>query len=51
MQQLVTFLPLLIIAAFPLLYFGGHQASGAVSLAGILVLFLGMLGPLIKRIK
>ncbi|CVK20330.1 hypothetical protein SPSPH_035560 [Sporomusa sphaeroides DSM 2875] len=51
MQQLASFLPILILVAFPLLYFGGHQASSLVSLAGILVLFLGMSGPLLKRMK
>ncbi|SMC99228.1 hypothetical protein SAMN04488500_11731 [Sporomusa malonica] len=49
MQQLVAFLPVFIIFAFPLLYFGGHLGSSVCSAAGILVLFLGMSGPLIKR--
>lgn len=49
MQQLVAFLPVLIMLAFPLLYFGGHAGSSICSIAGILVLFLGMSGPLIKR--
>lgn len=51
MQQLVAFLPIFIIFAFPLLYFGGHSGSVSTSVAGILVLFLGMSGPILKRIK
>lgn len=50
MQQLLVFLPILIIFAFPLLYFGGHSDSSLCSLGGIVVLFLGMSGPIIKRI-
>lgn len=50
MQQIVALLPVFILFAFPLLYFGGHSSSVAGSAAGILVLFLGMSGPLIKRI-
>lgn len=49
MHQVVAFLPVLIIFAFPLLYFGGHSGSSVCSAAGMLVLFLGMSGPLIRR--
>ena len=48
-QQFLAFLPILIIFAFPLLYFGGHYDSSLCSIGGIVVLFLGMSGPLIKR--
>lgn len=51
MQQILPFLPVFIFLAFPLLYIGGHVSSGAGSAIGILVLFLGMSGPLIKRIS
>lgn len=51
MQQLAIFLPVLIILAFPLLYFGGQLGNSACAAAGILMLFLGMAGPLIKRGK
>jgi len=51
MQRLVTFLPILIVFAFPLLYFGGHSGNAVTSIAGIMVLFLGMMGPSMKRIK
>lgn len=50
MQQIVAALPIFILLSFPLLYFAGHSGSDAGSLTGILVLFLGMSGPLIKRI-
>ncbi|GEM_PF-4691931 len=50
MQQLVAFLPVCILLSFPVLYFGGHASSSAGSMIGILVLFLGMSGPVIKRI-
>ncbi|MBU2702480.1 hypothetical protein Ga0466249_003607 [Sporomusaceae bacterium BoRhaA] len=51
MQRWAIFLPTLIIIAFPLLYFGGHSGSAGSSVAGILVLFMGMSGPMLKRIK
>ncbi|WP_371372630.1 hypothetical protein [Sporomusa aerivorans] len=51
MQQLVALSPVFILLSFPLLYFGGHSSSGAGSAMGILVLLLGMSGPLIKRIS
>jgi len=49
-QRLLVFLPILIVIAFPLLYFGGHSDSSLRSIGGIVVLFLGMSGPIIKRI-
>lgn len=49
-QRLLVCLPILIIFAFPLLYFGGHSDSSLYSIGGIVVLFLGMSGPLIKRV-
>lgn len=50
MQNVLNFLPILIIIAFPLLYAGGHSDSSLRSIMGIAVLFLGMSGPIIKRI-
>jgi len=50
MKQLLTFLPILILAAFPILYVSGMQSSTAGSMLGILVLFLGLSGSLWKRL-
>ena len=48
-QQLVVYLPILLVIAFPMLYYGGQSSNSLCSIAGILVLLLGMAGPLIKR--
>ena len=49
-QQFVMYLPLLIIIAFPVLYYGGQSGNNLCSIAGIALLLLGMSTPLIKRI-
>lgn len=51
MQQVLAYLPILIVLAFPLLYYSGHASSHVYSALGILVLFIGMSGPIIKRMR
>lgn len=48
---MIAWLPILIIVAFPVLYIGAKSADMTMSLIGIILLFAGMSGPIIKRIK
>lgn len=48
-QQLVMYLPILIVIAFPMLYYGGQSSNSLCSIVGTIVLLVGMSGPLIKR--
>lgn len=48
---MLKFLPILIILAFPMLYIGAKSADTMLSMAGIVVLLLGMSGQIITRIK
>ena len=50
MQHVMNFLPIFIVVAFPMLYYGGQSSDSLSSTVGIVVLFLGMSGPLIKRV-
>ena len=49
MKKLVSWLPILILLAFPVLYFGGHSDSAMLSVFGILLLLIGMSGSICKR--
>ena len=51
MRALINFLPLLMIIAFPMLYFGAGAGDKMLSLFGIVTLFVGMAGPILKSIK
>lgn len=49
-QQRMDLLPIFIFMAFPVLYNGGQSSNSLCSIVGIILLFLGLSGPLIKRI-
>lgn len=46
-----SYLPILIVVSFPLLYISGNQGSGAGAIFGILLLILGMSGSFLKRFQ
>lgn len=48
-MTIISYFPLLIVPAFPLLYYGCHSDSKLVPALGIILVFLGMSGPIIKR--
>lgn len=45
----VNMLPILILLSFPLLYSAGQAGNSCNAFAGIVLLFAGMAGPLLKR--
>lgn len=45
-----AYLIILIIIAFPLLYYGGQKADAIMSVIGIILMLSGMSVPIIKRI-
>lgn len=48
-MKLIMFLPLLLIVAFPMLYFGANSDNTQLCALGMVVFFAGMAGPILKR--
>lgn len=49
MRHLITFLPVLLLLAFPVLYTAGHCSSEAGAVSGLVLLFLGMSASFFRR--
>ena len=49
MRRLIACLPVLILAAFPVLYVAGHCGSETGAFAGLLLLISGMSNSLLRR--
>lgn len=48
-QRIAALLPAFIVLAFPVLYYGGHSENELLPAVGIVLLLLGMSGPIIRR--
>lgn len=48
-QTLIKFLPILIVVAFPILYSAAAAGNTNLSILGIVTLFVGMSGPILKN--
>jgi hypothetical protein len=48
-QRIAALMPAFILLAFPVLYYGGHSENELLPAAGIVLLLLGLSGPVIRR--